>query len=109
MNKFKIKTQKFISFIFIDKKIRLAQLETITDLNQSQAIYSSLSFQFLIMLTAASLISSLGLLSDSGVIIVGAMLIAPLMKPKKDNGIVLKRIWYVYWRQLIKTTILYYS
>jgi uncharacterized hydrophobic protein (TIGR00271 family) len=81
MNKFKIKTQKFISFIFIDKKIRLAQLETITDLNQSQAIYSSLSFQFLIMLTAASLISSLGLLSDSGVIIVGAMLIAPLMKP----------------------------
>jgi uncharacterized membrane protein len=81
MNKFKIKTQKFISFIFIDKKIRLAQLETITDLNQSQTIYSSLSFQFLIMLTAASLISSLGLLSDSGVIIVGAMLIAPLMKP----------------------------
>jgi uncharacterized membrane protein len=81
MNKFKIKTQKFISFIFIDKKIRLAQLETITDLNQSQAIYSSLAFQFLIMLTAASLISSLGLLSDSGVIIVGAMLIAPLMKP----------------------------
>jgi uncharacterized hydrophobic protein (TIGR00271 family) len=81
MNKLKIKIQKCISFIFIDKKIRLSQFETITDLNQSQAIYSSLSFQFLIMLTAASLISSLGLLSDSGVIIVGAMLIAPLMKP----------------------------
>lgn len=81
MNKFKTKIQRCINFIFIDKKTRLAQFESASDLNQSQTVYSSLSFQFLIMLTAASLISSLGLLSDSGVIIVGAMLIAPLMKP----------------------------
>lgn len=81
MNKLKLKVRRFIHFIFIDKKTRLAQFETASDLNESQIIYSSLSYQFLIMLTAASLISSLGLLSDSSVIIVGAMLIAPLMKP----------------------------
>lgn len=75
------KLKSYLNFIFIDKKTRLAQFETISDLNESQEISSSLSPQFLVMLTAAALISSLGLLSDSGVIIVGAMLIAPLMKP----------------------------
>jgi uncharacterized hydrophobic protein (TIGR00271 family) len=81
MNKIKLKLQQYVNFIFIDKETRLSQFETSEDMEKSQEIYSSLSFQFLIMLTAASLISSLGLLSDSGVIIVGAMLIAPLMKP----------------------------
>lgn len=81
MKKIINKLKGYLDFIFIDKKTRLAQFETAEDLNESQKISSSLSPQFLVMLTAAALISSLGLLSDSGVIIVGAMLIAPLMKP----------------------------
>ena len=81
MKKIIEKLKTYINFIFIDKKTRLAQFETLSDLNELQEISSSLSPQFLVMLTAAAFISSLGLLSDSGVIIVGAMLIAPLMKP----------------------------
>lgn len=73
--------RRFLDFIFIDKSTRIDQLENAADLSKSQEIYSSLSYQFLIMLAMAALISSLGLMSDSGVIIVGAMLIAPLMKP----------------------------
>lgn len=73
--------RRYINFIFIDEKTKHEQYESADDVLKTQNIYSSLSFQFLAMLSAASLISSLGLMSDSGVIIVGAMLIAPLMKP----------------------------
>lgn len=81
MNKFKAQFHRFKRFIFIDDQIKRAQYETPNDILKVQELYSSLSLQFLTMLIAASLISSLGLISDSGVTIVGAMLIAPLMKP----------------------------
>ena len=73
--------RRYIDFILIDEKTKHEQYENADDVLKTQTIYSSLSFQFLAMLSAASLISSLGLMSDSSVIIVGAMLIAPLMKP----------------------------
>lgn len=76
-----LRVQRFINFMFIDEKIKRAQYEDHSDILKVQVLYSSLSLQFLTMLVAASLISSLGLMSDSGVTIVGAMLIAPLMKP----------------------------
>lgn len=43
--------------------------------------YSALSLQFVLILTLSSAIASFGLMADSPVTIVGAMLIAPLMKP----------------------------
>ena len=73
--------RRYKDFIFIDEQKKLEQYENTDDVLKTQTIYSTISFQFLAMLSAASLIGSLGLLSDSGVIIVGAMLIAPLMKP----------------------------
>ena len=57
------------------------QPENASVLRQTQASYSSLTRNFVIVLSLASLIASLGLISDSTVVIVGAMLIAPLMKP----------------------------
>ena len=79
----KIVTQlkRFIRFLFVSDTTQKNQFEDAKDVLAEQELYSSLSFQFIIILSAASLISSLGLMSDSTVTIVGAMLIAPLMKP----------------------------
>lgn len=50
-------------------------------LAEQMVSYSVLSHQFLIVLGLAAAIASFGLMGDSAVAIVGAMLIAPLMKP----------------------------
>ena len=50
-------------------------------LHKSQVSYSALTSQFLLVLTLSTSIASLGLMADSAVAVVGAMLIAPLMKP----------------------------
>ncbi|MGK0443603.1 MAG: putative hydrophobic protein (TIGR00271 family) [Bermanella sp.] len=73
--------KRFLRFLFVNDVTRKNQFEDAKDVLAEQELYSSLSFQFIIILSAASLISSLGLMSDSTVTIVGAMLIAPLMKP----------------------------
>lgn len=73
--------RRFYNFLFIDDAIKRAQFESASDVYDGQVLYSSFSLQFSIILGAATLISSIGLMSDSSVTIVGAMLIAPLMKP----------------------------
>ncbi len=81
MRKSKSLLVRFIDFLFIDKNTKISQYEEPESILKTQILYSSLSLQFLIILSAATLISSLGLMADSSVTIVGAMLIAPLMKP----------------------------
>lgn len=73
--------KRFIRFLFVNDENQKNQFEEAKDVLAEQQLYSCLSFQFIIILSAASFISSLGLMSDSTVTIVGAMLIAPLMKP----------------------------
>lgn len=57
------------------------QKEDEKELQQKLVSYSALRSEFVIVLTLSTAIASFGLMADSSVAIVGAMLIAPLMKP----------------------------
>lgn len=75
------KCADFLSFMLADGEARADKRESEPALLQSQIAYSALSRQFAITLSLATLIAAFGLMADSTVVIVGAMLIAPLMKP----------------------------
>jgi uncharacterized hydrophobic protein (TIGR00271 family) len=70
-----------VAFLGAEGEARIDQREDAAVLHGTQVWYSALSLQFLLILALASTIASLGLMADSAVAIVGAMLIAPLMRP----------------------------
>jgi uncharacterized hydrophobic protein (TIGR00271 family) len=73
--------RRFVAFLRGEGETGLARREDPTVLLATQITYSALSLQFLLILALAGTIASLGLMADSAVAIVGAMLIAPLMRP----------------------------
>ncbi len=94
--------QKFSGFLRADGETSLDQREDPSDLRTTQVSYSTLTLQFVLILTLSSSIASLGLMADSAVTIVGAMLIAPLMKPILAYAyaiVTAERI--LYWRALL--------
>ena len=60
-----------------------------TDLVQGLRRGSKLNTDFVVMLTLAAGIATLGLLQDSGAVVIGSMLLAPLMTPMLGGGIAL--------------------
>lgn len=73
--------RRLVAFLRGEGETGLVRREDPTVLLAMQVSYSALSLQFLLILGLASTIASLGLMADSAVAIVGAMLIAPLMRP----------------------------
>jgi uncharacterized hydrophobic protein (TIGR00271 family) len=73
--------RRFVAFLRGEGEAGLARREDPGVLLATQITYSALSLQFLLILALAGTIASLGLMADSAVAIVGAMLIAPLMRP----------------------------
>lgn len=72
---------RFFTFMRADGHVDEEQREPEDSLLQTLSFYSALRYQFVIILAIATAIATLGLMGDSAVAIVGAMLIAPLMKP----------------------------
>lgn len=72
---------RITGFMRAEGESRDDQREVEEDLRATMVAYSTLTSQFAMILTLSSAIGSLGLMADSAVAIVGAMLIAPLMKP----------------------------
>jgi uncharacterized hydrophobic protein (TIGR00271 family) len=73
--------RRLVAFLRGEGETGLTRREDPAVLLATQVSYSALSLQFLIILALASTIAGLGLMADSAVAIVGAMLIAPLMRP----------------------------
>jgi len=73
--------RQVVGFMRADGETYVDQREDKEKLRRTQVSYSALTWQFVIILSLSSSIASFGLMADSAVAIVGAMLIAPLMKP----------------------------
>lgn len=94
--------QRITSFITANGTAPVDQRTNRQELNQTQIYYSTLTRQFALTLSLASIIASLGLLANSTVAIVGAMLIAPLMKPIMSLSYGLARAdWRMNLRSII--------
>jgi uncharacterized hydrophobic protein (TIGR00271 family) len=72
------------------------------EITQRTAADASLSGTFLVLLMAATLISSVGLLTDSSVLVVGGMVLGPEFGPLAAVAVaVVQRRWRAAWRSLI--------
>ncbi len=74
-------TNRFLRFIYADGEAAVDQREEDGALRRKLVSYLALSHQYVIVLSLAACIASFGLMANAAVAIVGAMLIAPLMKP----------------------------
>jgi len=72
---------RFFRFLRAHGEAHPKALESSALLLQRQNANSTLNARFITMLSLACVIASLGLMVDSAVTVIGAMLIAPLMKP----------------------------
>lgn len=72
---------RFWSFVRASGAAPVKAPESPVMLLQKQQVNSSLNPRFGSMLSLAAAIAALGLMADSAVVVIGAMLIAPLMKP----------------------------
>ncbi|MBZ0302287.1 MAG: TIGR00341 family protein [Anaerolineae bacterium] len=84
---------------------------TLAEAEQDQIIWSaqdtaSPSLDYFVLLIVASFLASLGLLLDSGAVVIGAMLVAPLMGPIVSFGVGLCTARFRLLRQSIVTVIL---
>ena len=72
-------------------RVRIPQLERSERLAFFEEIESKSrwSFDFAVLMTLAALVAGLGLLANSGAVVIGAMLIAPLMMPLIGSGLAL--------------------
>ncbi len=66
----------------LEREERIALFEEI----ESKSVWS---FDFATLMTLAALVAGLGLLANSGAVVIGAMLIAPLMMPLIGSGLAL--------------------
>ncbi|MCB1863998.1 MAG: DUF389 domain-containing protein [Chromatiales bacterium] len=71
----------FMGFLIAHGQAPRVALEAEAVLQQRQVANSALSLRFALVLSLACMIATLGLMADSPVTVIGAMLIAPLMKP----------------------------
>ena len=72
-------------------RVRIPQLERSECLALFEEIEykSRWSFDFAVLMSLAALVAGLGLLANSGAVVIGAMLIAPLMMPLIGSGLAL--------------------
>ena len=72
-------------------RVRIPQLERSERLALFEEIEykSRWSFDFAVLMSLAALVAGLGLLANSGAVVIGAMLIAPLMMPLIGSGLAL--------------------
>jgi len=64
------------------------------------------SFDFAALMVLATAIAALGLLADSGAVVIGAMLVAPLMTPLLGAGLSLVQGNWPLWKQCQKSVLL---
>lgn len=64
------------------------------------------SFDFAALMLLATTIASLGLLADSGAVVIGAMLVAPLMTPLLGGGLALVQGNWPLWKRCQKSVML---
>jgi len=92
--------------VFRDKIETLLHLN-IPQLNRDERVQlfdeveykSRWSFDFALLMMLATLIAALGLLSDSGAVVIGAMLVAPLMMPLLGGGLSLVQGNWPLWKR----------
>ncbi|MBK1791877.1 DUF389 domain-containing protein [Persicirhabdus sediminis] len=85
-------------------KLRIPQLgrtERISLFNEMES-KSRWSFDFAVLMILATSIASLGLLADSGAVVIGAMLVAPLMTPLLGGGLALVQGNMPLWQRCQK-------
>ena len=80
-SKIKKSWKGLVSFVTAREEIQQEDSLPAREIYRLQALNSLLTIQFCFILTLSTIIATLGLMADSAVIIVGAMLIAPMMKP----------------------------
>lgn len=91
---------------------RLAWLRpTLADMEQEQILWGAQdtaapSFDYFVLIIVSSLLASLGLLLDSGAVVIGAMLVAPLMGPIVSFGVGLCTARFRLLRQAAMTVLL---
>lgn len=81
VGKLKQHLKQLKAFISHNRHLRPEKKDDDMTVLHTMGLYSLLRYQFITVLTIATVIASLGLMGDSAVAIIGAMLIAPLMKP----------------------------
>ncbi|MGJ8657953.1 MAG: DUF389 domain-containing protein [Akkermansiaceae bacterium] len=99
--------------IFRDKVERLLHLN-VPQLNRDERVHlfdeveekSRWSFDFAALMMLATMIASLGLLSNSGAVVIGAMLVAPLMTPLLGGGLSLVQGNWPLWKRCQKAVLL---
>lgn len=64
------------------------------------------SFDFAVLMILATAIAGLGLLADSGAVVIGAMLVAPLMTPLLGGGLAVVQANWPLWRDCQKSVCL---
>ncbi|NWK57535.1 DUF389 domain-containing protein [Verrucomicrobiaceae bacterium N1E253] len=64
------------------------------------------SFDFAVLMVMATCIAGLGLLADSGAVVIGAMLVAPLMTPLLGGGLAVVQGNWPLWKQCQKSVLL---
>ena len=80
-SKIKKTWKRLVSFMTAREEIEPEDSLPAQELYRLQALRSLLTKQFCFILALSTIIATLGLMGDSAVIIIGAMLIAPMMKP----------------------------
>lgn len=74
---------------WLDLSIPQLSREERVSLHEKLHSGSSWNFDFFVLISLSTLIASLGLLQDSGAVVIGAMLVAPLMTPLLGAGLAL--------------------
>jgi len=64
------------------------------------------NFDFALLMVLATAIAGLGLLADSGAVVIGAMLVAPLMLPLLGGGLAVVQGNWLLWKQCQKSVLL---
>ena len=64
------------------------------------------SFDFAVLMVLATSIAALGLLADSGAVVIGAMLVAPLMMPLLGGGLSIVQGNWPLWKRCQKAVLL---
>ena len=98
---------------FRDKLERVLHL-TVPQLNRDERVAlfdqvessSRWSFDFAVLMVLATSIAALGLLADSGAVVIGAMLVAPLMMPLLGGGLSLVQGNWPLWKRAQKAVLL---
>ncbi len=100
-DQFKVKLENLVNLSVpqLSREERVALFDEIEE-------KSRWSFDFAVLMILATSIAALGLLADSGAVVIGAMLVAPLMMPLLGGGLSLVQGNWPLWKRSQKAVIL---